>query len=218
MTSPTAKPSSAPAKGEADASAKAPAAKQKKKGGCLRGCFLFFVVLLLLAGVVAAVVFDLPAKLHIVKSPAERLFSGTPYREEAAQMKEELQASGMDTKGVELDVLPVTGSDQTVAIATLDASQGFRFTSGSGSVADTFVKLATGDTAKDLNVGRAAIGYKDGKGRKLITVTAPTDAIADYAAGRITKEQFYARVDGKIDIPNVTAAIQEELNSSGVKP
>ena len=215
---PPEKPAAAKAE-PAPAAAAEPAkpAKKKKKGSCLRGCLMMLVLPLLLAGAAAAIFFDLPTKLHLLKSPAERLYAGTPYREEATAMKEELKASGMGTEGVQLDVFPVADTGETVAIATLDASQGFHFNEDV-SIEDALVSLATGDAAQDVNVGRAAIGYKDEKGRRLVTVTVPAEAAADYKAGRITKQEFYARIDGKIDLANVTAAIQEQVNSSNTTP
>jgi len=187
--------------------------KKKKKGSFLKSCLVSFLVLALLVGVLAATVLGLWQKWGIVKSPAIRLLAqGTPYRAEAAAMKEELQANGFETKGVEIAVFPVTDSDKTVAVATLDASQGFTFSDA--SVTDAFVKMVGGETASEMNVVRAAILYKDPKGRELMAVTAPTDAIKGFADGSITKEEFYRKMDGKFDIPNLTTAIQEELDAT----
>lgn len=185
----------------------------KKKGGCLKSCLVTFVVLAVLGGALTATALGLWQKWGIVKSPAVRLLAqGTPYKAEAAAMKEELQASGFDTKGVELAVFPVTDSDKTVAVATFDAAQGFTF--GGSSVTDAFVKMMNGETASEMNIARAAILYKDPKGRELMAVTAPTDAIKEFSAGSITKEEFYRKMDGRFDIPNLTAAIQEELDAT----
>ncbi|HTK05119.1 MAG TPA: hypothetical protein VL500_06035 [Candidatus Eisenbacteria bacterium] len=222
MTSPTAKPASAepaPAQGAPASGGKAPE-KKKKKGSCLRGCFLFFVVLLLLAGAVAAIVFRLPEKLHLVKSPAERLYAGTPYRAEAQTMKEELKTAGVNTTGMDVTVFPVAGTEDTVAVATLDASEGFHFSDtgeGRDAITDTFIRLAGGDAAKDLGLDRVAIAYKDAKGRPLVAITAPTDAIRDFADGKLTKEQFYQRMDDRLDLPNLQAAIQEEIDAYNAK-
>lgn len=191
----------------------------KKKGGCLKGCLIFFVFLLLLVGGIAAVAYRLPQRLGLVKSPAEKLYSGTPFRAEAAAIKEELRVAGVATDGIDIQVFPVTGTDQVVALATLDASQGFHFSASDDGepVSDTFIRMINSQAAKDLGVSRVAVAYKDAKGRPLMAVTASTEAINDFAEKRITKEQFYQRMNGRLDIPNLTAAFQEEIDAMNAK-
>ena len=87
---------------------------RKNKGGrrgcCFWGC-IASVVLLVLAAVLILVGLwlwtDVPERLGLKESPAERLLSGPPDRQAAAEIKDELQDAGIDTTGLSLFVLPI---------------------------------------------------------------------------------------------------------------
>ncbi len=177
----------------------------KKKHGCLKACGLIFIILILLIGVTAAFAFRLPQKYGLIKSPAQKLLSGTPDRAGAEVLLKEVQTAGLSTKGVSLYVLPIRGTDKTMAVAILDASQGFQLTSGGGSdpMSITMTKLVATKKAEELKVDRVAIEYHDESGAALITMTAGADAIRGFARGSLTRDQFMKAVDGQMNIPAV---------------
>lgn len=109
-----------------------PVAKQptpkpaKKRPGILRlGCTGVLGLLVLVIALGVSAYFGLPRRLGLVSTPAERLLSGPPDRQTAASLVEDMKRSGVATTGMELYVLPITGTQESIAYAMLDASQGF---------------------------------------------------------------------------------------------
>lgn len=62
--------------------------------------------------------------------------------------------------------------------------------------------------AQKYGVTRVAVNYRDDTGQSLVTVTAPTQTIADYRAGRISRDEFFKRIDARLDYD---AIIRHEL-------
>ncbi|MBI4318812.1 MAG: zinc ribbon domain-containing protein [Chloroflexi bacterium] len=184
--------------------------RQKKGRGCIGwGCLIFtllLVLLLLVAGAGAAIFFRVPERIGLVKSPAERLFSGTPDRQAARELKDELARAGVDTKGLDIYVLPVTGKDSSVAIAVMDSSRGFRFgsTRGRDPVIDFMGRLSTSKTAEAAGIKRVAIDYRNEKGESLLALTASVDAASGFARGGVSREEFMQNLEGKANWQAVT--------------
>jgi hypothetical protein len=129
-----------------------------------------------------------------VKSPAEKMFSGTPDRAAAATIMTNLQQAGLNTKGVEVYVVPVTGTNDSVAFVVLDASLGFDINaSKSVDPVKDFIKVISATQASSVN--RAAVMYFNEEGQALLTVTVTTaDALA-FSQNKITAQQLMAKVD-----------------------
>jgi hypothetical protein len=154
---------------------------------------------------------EIPKRLGVRQSPAQRLLSGPPDRYAAQQIVDELAAAGLDTQGMWVYVLPIEGQSYRAAYAVLDASQGFEFERGSGEdvVVDQLIRLATSDAAAAQNIGRIAIDYRDREGNQVISLTAPTDAIRAYARGEIGQEAFMASLEGQVDLETMVGGIGE---------
>jgi hypothetical protein len=184
-------------------------AETRKKQGCWRcGCLVIgipLLILLLLAGYAAAVYFKVPERLGLKQPPAEHLLSSTPDRVAAAEIMDELQAAGVRTEGLSLYVLPVEGRDYNLVVAVLDESQGFKFEGlgGEDVMVEFFKSLALGDASQKHNVGRVAIHYVNNEGVTKVSMTAPTQAIRDYAAGRITRAALLQAIEGKVDLKSM---------------
>ncbi len=187
-----------------------PEAQKRKGRGCLGcGCLmltLLLVLMLLVVGAGAAMYYRVPERVGLVKSPAERLLSGTPDRRAATELKEELAKGGIDTKGLDIYVLPVAGKESSVAIAVLDSSKGFRFGSSRGRdpLIDFMSQLSTSKTAKEAGIQRVAIDYRNDKGESLLALTTSVDAASGFARGGVSREEFMKKLEGRANWPAVT--------------
>jgi hypothetical protein len=176
----------------------------KRRGFCGWGCIVLgslLVVLLVFAGYVVFVRTDVPARLGLREPPVERLLSGEPDRQAAQMIMEELQAGGLDTQGMYLYVLPIEGQSYSLAYAVLDAAGGFHFDSADGSdgVTDLLTRMAASDTAGAYGVGRVAMEYRNTAGTRILTLTAPTDIIRNFANGTISRDAFMQALEGDFD-------------------
>jgi hypothetical protein len=187
---------------------KKPAKVKKRKKHV--GLILLVIVVLVLAAI-AGVAFRVPQKIGLVKSPAERLFTETPDGVKADAVMENLKATGLNTKGVEVYVLPVAGTEDNVAIVVLDASKGFSF-SGAGSVDPVKAFMTVVAKAQQDGINRAAVAYYDESGKELATVTVPSDAVVAYSQKKLTDRQLMEKVDiGAGDLAALIKQVQAQL-------
>lgn len=188
-------------------------ARRRKRRGCLGwGCLVvgsLLLVVVLLIGWIAAVQFRVPERLGLRKRPAERLLSGTPDREAAEAFLAEFEEAGVSTEGMALYVIPVEGKGYNLAVAVLDASQGFRFERAGEDdvVLGYFKRLATGEAADEYRMGRVAIHYLDENGEALLSMTAPTEAIQRFARGEIGRQELMQAMERKIDLESLSREV-----------
>jgi len=173
------------------------ASRRRGRGCCGTGCLLAFVLLLLIGAAGAALYFRVPQRIGLIKPAAERLLSSTPDREAAAAIVDELALAGLDTQGMEIYVVPYQDGRGAVAYVVLDASQGFSFPQGSSDPLLGFLLgLAQGGASQRYGLRRVAVEYKSFSGASLVTLTAPTQAIQDYADGKITRQALLKAIEG----------------------
>jgi hypothetical protein len=184
-------------------------AKKVKKG---RGCLIAFLVILVILGVAAIIVFRVPQKIGLVKTAAEKLYTAPNDTEKAALLVEDLQDYGIDMRGVEVYVMPVADTDHDTAFVVIDASKGFDF--DSSGIRDPIAALvAIAADAQQQGINRAAVVYYDEEGKALLTVTVPTADVLAYSQGKMTKEKLMETVDvGANDLMAVVNAFRTELN------
>ena len=179
--------------------------RTKRRRGC-RGCVIvLLVLLLLLVAWGAAMRWGMLERLGLRQPVSERVFAPPPDREAAAVLMDMLQQGGMDTQGVGVYVLPIAGQEGSVAILTLDASQGFdveRWFSGEGDGGDLDQPF-DGDALQDLKVTRLALYYVDRQGKSIVTLTAPAEALSQVSKGEIDEKEFLRAVMGRINIPGL---------------
>lgn len=159
------------------------------------------VILLLLAGWVIIFRTNVPERLGLRESAVERLLSGEPDRQAAQMIMNELRDGGLNTQGMSLYVLPIEGQSYSLAYAVLDAGAGFQFdrlTEGDG-ITTLLTRLATADAAGAYGVGRVAFEYRNSLGDRVLTLTAPTQIIRDFANGAITRDAFLQGLEGDFD-------------------
>ncbi len=182
---------------------------QKKKRGCLAtGCLTILGLLLVVVVVVGGLVLRVPQQLGIWPSGA-KLLEGTPDREAAAAILDEVAAAGVDTTGLSLYVFPVEGRDGALAYAVLDTSAGFHFPTGTDAnpLPDLFGRLASGSTVDEAGIEQVAIAYRDESGRTLGVLTASTNVIRQFVAGEIDEAAFSEQLSGDVDLGAALEAV-----------
>lgn len=175
---------------------------RRRRGGCCgTGCLLLFLLLLLLVGGGAAFYYGLPQKLGLWRTPAQKLLAPQPDREAASTILRDLAQSGVNTRGMELYVLPYRDGSGAMAYAVLDGSKGFAFPSTIGDpLVQVMVALARGQAAQTYGLKRVAIEYRDQTGQSLVTMTAATKSLEAYIQGTITRQQLLQAIDGTADL------------------
>lgn len=178
--------------------------KHLKRCGC---CLIFFlmVIVFFLTAWYVVVHSGLLEKLGLRQPVAERLFAPPPDREAADTLMGMLQQEGMDMQGVSIYVLPMAGRDDSVAILSLDASQGIDlerlFGDDGGGMGDIFDP----DTLQDLNITRLAFDYVDDRGKSIATLTLPTEVL--HSNDDMDEKEFLRAVMGRIDIPGLVREV-----------
>lgn len=177
----------------------------KRRKGCSGCLIIFLVIALVLTTWVVIVHSGLLETLGLRQPAAERLFAPPPDREAADAMMGMLQQGGMDVQGVSIHVLPMAGKDSSVAILTMDASQGLdleqMFGGDGGGMGDVFDP----DTLNDLNISRLAFDYVDDRGESIVTLTVPTQALE--SSDEMDEKEFLGAVMGRIDIPGLVREV-----------
>ena len=163
---------------------------------------MLLVTAVLFGGWVAARRYGVLEQLGIWRSPSERLLSGTPNRQAAEEILAALDEAQIDAAGMTLYVLPVAGTDRSIAYAVLDAAEGFSFTLSRDE--DPFIGLmeamSTGRTAAEAKITRVAIDYRDASGDSLVLLTASTEILQRFRKGEIDQAAMLAAIDGRADL------------------
>lgn len=173
----------------------------KKKRGCLKGCLWTFLVLTLVSFGVCALLVDLPQLLGIGESDAEQQLGSANDLLAAEEILVEFEAHGQPRAGIRVYVWGLDGEERSLAYVTLDERDGFEWASDDGGVPvrEHLFWVADSDIAADIPIVRVAVEYIDAAGDSVLTITAPTDAIRDFASGSITEEAFFELADAQAD-------------------
>ena len=182
--------------------------RRKKRGCFATGCLTILGLFFVGGAVLAVLLLRVPQQLGIWPSGAS-LLQGTPDREAAAAILDEVAAAGMDTTGLSLYVMPVEGQDGSLAYAVLDASAGFQFPTGTAAnpLPDLFGRLAGGSTVDEAGIEQVAVAYRDGAGRTLGVLTASTKVIRQFVAGEIDEAAFSEQLRGDVDLGAALEAV-----------
>ena len=92
-----------------------------------------------------------------------------------------------------------------------DAPAGFDFRSFNNERAITqyLEPLAKLDQNGKYDIKQVAANYKDKEGKSLVTFTAPTRSIMDFANGSISREQFLRDLEGQVNFVEVARTLAE---------
>jgi len=191
--------------------------ERKGRRSCLGcGCQLMgglALVMVILIGWLIAVQGGVLERLGLRESPAEELLSGTPDRQAAEALREELHRADLNTRGVSFYVLPIAGTDGSLAIAVIDRSQGFEFgqTAEPREVLRRLQNVATGDTLERLGIRRVAVEIRNPMGETALVVTAESSDIKAFANGEMDRKEFVRAVDGRANLIRVMRGVREVL-------
>ena len=188
-----------------------PTEPPRRGRGCLfRGCLITLSFLLGIGVAIGALVLRVPQQIGLIPT-AETLLADTPDREGARELMASMAASGIDTTGMSLYLLPMREGDAVIAYAVLDTSAGFRIPTAADrpGLIEMFVRLADG-RARELGVTRVAIDYRDANGKSLGLLTAPAEAIARVASGQDDVATFSKSLDGRVDVGAVLGGVSSQ--------
>lgn len=178
---------------------------------------IVLLIILLVIVILAIWFFNIPQKIGLAKAPEEKLLSATPDRAAAAAMMADIEAAGADTSGLDLYVFPMQAEEEgdeagNYAVAILDASEGFDIKNFSGAaLTDYLEKLAEADSQGDYDIERVAIAYRGEDGEMLMTFTAPTEAILNFADGATSQEQFLENLEGEVNFVEIAGILAGEV-------
>jgi hypothetical protein len=173
-----------------------------ESGRARKGCLITLGIVVLILVVASIFVFNLPQRIGLVASPAERFISQTPDREAAVALKAELAKTGISTQGIGIYVLPERNSDQSVLLAVLDSSQGFSFTrvTGQDAITDYLKRLADLDKAGKYRISQVVLDYRDSDSASLVTVTVPVAAVRQFSQGTMSRKDFMQAIEGQVNV------------------
>lgn|GEM_PF-4826076 len=174
-----------------------------------KGCLLFLV--LALVAVLLAALYG-AWRLRMI-----RLGSLEPISKSAAMLRDapvDPAATEAVTKalgkagltGAKTAVVPLPDGNGSAVILVVDSSEGFKpapGTDGKRKQARTAIKaLVQADTEGKLDLQRVGFEYRE-NGEAWIALTAPMSALKELDAGKITEQQFLAKVDAKLQDPKM---------------
>lgn len=182
--------------------------RRSRRGWCCCGC-LALLILLIVA--IPAGIFFGPAALNVIglgPPDAEELFSGSPDPFATGTVSTILEDSGVT--GVDVYVIPITGSEDQIAIFTVDdnaAASGITSAEDAERfLTDLMGQISNANNEAGLGINHVAVDYLDESGQSLLTFAAPQSAVEAYANGTITRQAFLAQVD--IDYSKVISSAQ----------
>ena len=171
-----------------------------RRGCCGCGCGPLLVLLLVVVAIGAALYFQVPQKLGLIKPASERLLAAAPDRGCAEQILGTLADRQIDTQGLELWVLPYKDKAGAILYANLDASAGFAFPKNSSDPVIGFMTtLVTNEAALACGIQRVAIEYHLGEELSVMKMTASTQELQDHARGKLSREQLMKVMEGSIN-------------------
>jgi len=175
----------------------------KRRRGCRTGCLVVLLLLLLLLGWVLAMRWGALERLGLRKPIAEQVFSPPPDRAAAAAITQALEQSGMNTQGIAVHVLPMASGEGSVALFTLDASQGFdpeRLLAGAGDW-EALEHLLSDQSLEEMNITRLAVDYANEEGKSIIVLTADASELHALSNRDAPQEEVMQAIKGYIDLP-----------------
>ncbi|MBI2850713.1 MAG: hypothetical protein HYX80_06700 [Chloroflexi bacterium] len=183
--------------------------RPKRRTGRIIGLTILGLVIIVL-GIGTLLFFRVPQNMGLLPSKAERYLSGTPDREKAAVLTQDLQQAGFPTQGVSVYVLPFGDTNRNVVVVVLDASQGFDFGKSRGTdPVKSITKLMV--DAQRMGIDRAAVIYRDEAGKELVSVTVPTDAAVAYSQGSLSDRQLMEKVELRVGDPPAALALLQRM-------
>jgi hypothetical protein len=168
---------------------------------------LGLLVLIIIGGVIFL---NVPQRIGLAKSPAEKLLEQRLDYQAAAAITQELEEAGISTRGLTIYVIPYKDSEESLAVAVLDTSQGFDINSFVYEDSITEYLSGLADAGEKYGIRRVAVDYKNENGDSLLTMTAPAKTVIGYSEGSLNQQQFLDDLEGKVNFTEVAKVLTEQ--------
>lgn len=179
-----------------------PPPQPKKKRGCLKwgcGCLAVLLVVVLLG--VSAIGWYLrwPEQWGLIDSPGDELFAVSPNPFAADALETEMVELNYPLDGLTFYVMPRDGGDYHIVYVLAQEAEGFTWTNETweNPIEGLLIITAATETAAAWRIEQIAVDYRDSSGNQVAVMTAPRQAIIDYAVGTITQEQLFDQMHGR---------------------
>jgi len=122
---------------------------------------------------------------------------GTPYYAAAAKIRESLESSGIPLQGIEIHVLPISGTDASLLVFETDLTA---VATDESAVPDdatpALTALLESDVVKTANVARVVLNFRaaDEQGPFVLTITMPLATLGKMIDETLTDEEAEADV------------------------
>jgi hypothetical protein len=168
----------------------------KRRRGCIGciGCLGLMALVLVVCGGSWFLGPSLLTSVGLLAPDPEVLYSGAadPIATEAVETI--LDDAGFE--GAKALVLPTKGRNEQLAVIMLDSSSKVKGT-GEEASEEALMRLFRGlaDADPNFNLERMVTAFLDENGDPLVAITAPQQAVDDFAKGRISRGEFLRSVD-----------------------
>jgi len=192
----------APAPQAHGAETEQPPTPARKKRGCgcaVIGCLVVFLVIALVVFGVAGWYLRWPEQWGLVESPAEDLFESSPNPWATDLLVEEFTELGVSVEGVTFYILPKEGGETHIAYVLVEESRGFTWSHPAfeNPIEGLLILTAGSETASAFNIDRVAVDYRDPDDVQVAIMTAPTQALIDFAVGTISQDELFNQMNGR---------------------
>ena len=182
--------------------AEQPAAPPRKKRGCgciVLGCLGTFLVVALIATSVVGWYLRWPEQWGLVESPAEELFATSPNPWAGDFLEEEFTELGLSTEGITFYIIPKDGGEAHTAYILVEEADGFTWSHPTydNPIEGLLILTAASETAAAFTIDRVAVDYRDADDVQVAVMTAPSQALVDYAQGTISKDELFEQMNAR---------------------
>jgi hypothetical protein len=138
--------------------------------------------------------FELPDDLP---TGADALLGGTPYYAAAAAVTASLEAAGLAIAGLEIHVLPISGTDTSLLVFEMDTAA---MTSETEAVPEdatpALTTLLQSEAVQAANVSRVVLNFRgeDETGPVTFTITMPLETLGKMLDETITDQESEAQI------------------------
>ena len=168
----------------------------KSRRGCIGciGCFGLLVLTIIVCGGTWFFGASILRSLNLLPLDPVELYSGAADPVATDAVETLLVDAGFE--GANAVVLPTKGRNKQLAVIMLDSSSKVK-ESGADATQEAMLKLFQGlaDADPSFNLERMVTAFLDENGEPLVAITAPQQAVEDFASGRISRGEFLRSVD-----------------------
>jgi hypothetical protein len=140
-----------------------------------------------------------PEQWGLVESPAEQLFQRSPNPWAAEALYDGYFENGRSVEGLSFYVLPEEDGVTHSVYVLAEEAEGFTWLDDvfENPMEGLLIYTAASDAAVEYSIERVAVDYRDADGTQIAVMTAPTQALIDYAVGTISQEELFEQMNAR---------------------